>query len=150
MRYSKRSLAGVWHQTGSDVSLTKQYPKTIDSPLPPVYSSFSTLRIFTFASSRLRTFYTPDFPHSSFKALLTVYIQQFLHSALHVSHRNLFWLQSSPFKSLFCSQIDNRKQRKAFLQDLLDIFLEFTPNTTSVKDYYFGPKARSDAFTVAG
>ena len=97
------------------------------------------------ALSTLLIFHTPHL-----RALLTFYTQQIVHSALHVFHRNLFWLKFSPFNSLFCSQIEHRKQRRAFLQDLLEVFLELTPNTTSVKDYYFGPKARSGACTAAG
>ena len=66
-------------------------------------------------------FYTLHFLHSAFCTLLIFYTSQILHSALHVFHRTLFSLQISPFKFLSRSQIDHRKQRKAFFQDLLEV-----------------------------
>ena len=100
------------------------------------------------------------FPHSALSILLIFHTPHFRHSSLsalskfYTPHSVYFTELSSRFNfrhlSLFCSQIDHRKQRKALLQDLLEVFLEFTPNTASVKDYCFGPKARSGACTAAG
>ena len=87
-----------------------------------------TLRIF-----HIRIFQTPHFLHSSFYTLLIFGILHFLHSALRVFQRILFSLQFSPFKSLFRSQIDPRKQRKALFQDLLEVILEFSPNTSKIR-----------------
>ena len=109
-----------------------------------------TTYFLPFAFTTLCIFYTPHFAHSSFSNLLIFYTLQILHSVLHVFHRTPLSPQFSPLKSLFPSQSNHRKQRKAFFQDLLEVFLEFTPNTILVKDFYFGPKARSSACTADG
>ena len=69
-------VTGMWRQTGSDVSLTKRYPKTIESPplscvLLILYPSYFLIRIF----------HTPHFLHSWFSTLLIFGTPHFLHSA---------------------------------------------------------------------
>ena len=124
---------------------TGTIPMTVESSPPSC-----TFRIFYSSHFPHCIFYTPHFAHCSFSNLLSFYASQILHAALNVFHQTLFLLQCSPFKSLFRSQIGHRKQRKAFFQDLLEVFLEFTPNTILVKDLYFGPKARPSACTAVG
>ena len=97
--------------------------------------------LLSFAFSTLHILHTPHFPTSSFSALLIFYTSQILHSALHVFHRTLFSLQFSSFKSLFRSQIDHTKQRKAFFRTCWKSFSNLRPT---------GPIARSSACTADG
>ena len=111
-------------------------------------------------SCTLRIFYPSHFPHSAFSTLRILHSPHFLHSSFstlrkfYTQHSTYFTEPSSRnnFPHLrICSPLKSTTETtKSFLQDLLEVFLEFTPNTILVRDFYFGPKTRSSVCTTDG
>ena len=118
----------MWRHTGSDGSFTNQYRKQWSHPLRTVHSVFAILRIF----------HTPHFAHSSFSNLLIFCAPHFLHfanSTLSTPRISPNPLLATIFLIKVFVPLSNRphKTTKSFLQDLLEVFLEFTPNRLNSK-----------------
>ena len=88
--------------------------------------------------------YTPYFLPFAFSTLCIFYTQHSTYFTEPSSRYNF------PHLSICSALKSTTETTKSFVQDLLEVFLEFTPNSLLVKDFYFGPKTRSTACTTDG